>query len=305
MKRNNQGAKILGRRFKLWWSGKENKIEGIGIHVKEELYENVVEIIRISNRVMVIALVSGNKVIRVVSAYATQCGKNLEEKEQFYCEMAKGCGDPNKEKFLICLGDFNGHVGEQIDGFDGVHGGFGVGERNVESRLLLLFCDRKDLCVANIWFEKKENMKIKYNGGLGRRMEIDFVLVGRRDRKHKKDVKTILGEYLHKLLVIDSERKKVKSYRLVKKRVWSLKVQNSTKSSFFILHSNAVSTHNALAVYVISTNLGIRVTHENFPVFFGCLVYSGLDLLVKLILLFNGCHIGRGIALNNGNFSAL
>ena len=84
-----------------------------------------------------------------------------------------------------------------------------------------------------------------------------------------------------------------------------LKVQNSTKISPFSFCTNAVSAHNVFAVCVISTNLGIRVTHENFHVFFGCLVYRGLDSLVKLILLFNGCHFGRSIAVNDGNFFAL
>ena len=28
---------------------------------------------------------------------------------------------------VMCLDDFNGHVGGHIDGFDGVHGGYGVG----------------------------------------------------------------------------------------------------------------------------------------------------------------------------------
>ena len=132
-----------------------------------------------------------------------QCGRNSEENAQFQCDMAEGCGGPDEKEFLICLGDFNGHSGKQLDGFDGVHGGFGVGERNGKGRLLLEFCDGEDLCVAKTWFKKKENIKMTYKGSLGREMEIDFVLVGRRDRKHIKDVKTILGKYQHKFLVLD------------------------------------------------------------------------------------------------------
>ena len=33
---------------------------------------------------------------------------------------------------VMCLGDFNGHIGTQFDGFDRVHGGYGVGQRNLE-----------------------------------------------------------------------------------------------------------------------------------------------------------------------------
>ena len=33
---------------------------------------------------------------------------------------------------VMCLGDINGHVGRHIDGFDGVHEGYGAGQRNLE-----------------------------------------------------------------------------------------------------------------------------------------------------------------------------
>ena len=39
-------------------------------------------------------------------------------------------GIDSSEKLLIC-GDLNRHVGSEIDGFEGVHGDFGFGKRNV------------------------------------------------------------------------------------------------------------------------------------------------------------------------------
>jgi len=34
---------------------------------------------------------------------------------------------------LILVGrDLNGHVGTNVDGYDGVHGGYGLGERNAD-----------------------------------------------------------------------------------------------------------------------------------------------------------------------------
>ena len=41
------------------------------------------------------------------------------------------------DDLVMCLGDFNGHIGWHVDGFDGVHGGYGVGQRNLEGRMLL------------------------------------------------------------------------------------------------------------------------------------------------------------------------
>ena len=50
----------LGRRFKLWWSGEKDKIGGVGILVREDLCMNVVEINKISDRVMVVVIILGN-----------------------------------------------------------------------------------------------------------------------------------------------------------------------------------------------------------------------------------------------------
>ena len=32
------------------------------------------------------------------------------------------------DDLVMCLGDIDGHVGRHIDGLDGVHGGYGVGQ---------------------------------------------------------------------------------------------------------------------------------------------------------------------------------
>ena len=47
---------------------------------------------------------------------------------------------------VMCLGDFNGHAGRDIDGFNGVLVGYDVGRGNLEGRMLE-FCLDKELCV--------------------------------------------------------------------------------------------------------------------------------------------------------------
>ena len=44
----------------------------------------------------------------------------------------------------------------------GVHDRHGIGKKNVEERRLLKFCDEKELCEANTWFEKKVQRKTAY-----------------------------------------------------------------------------------------------------------------------------------------------
>ena len=56
----------------------------------------------------------------------------------------------------ICMGDINGHISRHIDGFDGVLGGYGVGQRNLEGRMLLEFClERNYVCQIHVLRERK------------------------------------------------------------------------------------------------------------------------------------------------------
>ena len=66
---------------------------------------------------------------------------------------------------VMCLGNFNGRVGRHIDGYDGVHGGYGVGQRNLDGGMLLRFCLEKELCVSNTWFRIEEKRKITFRMG--------------------------------------------------------------------------------------------------------------------------------------------
>ena len=104
--------------------------------------------------------------------------------------MESEWGLQSLDELVLSLEDFNWHVGKWIDGFQGVLDGYGVGRRNVEGRRLLKFCDGKELCIANMCLEKKEQRKITYSMG-GNETEIDFVLVAKNNRKYLKEMKTI------------------------------------------------------------------------------------------------------------------
>ena len=63
----------------MWWSGKGNEVGCVGFMVKEELCQKVVEVRRVSDRVMtVVAFVED--VLRLICRYAPQSGRSLEEK---------------------------------------------------------------------------------------------------------------------------------------------------------------------------------------------------------------------------------
>ena len=51
------------------------------------------------------------------------------------------------DDFVMCLGSINGHVGRHIDG---VHGGYGIGQRNLEGRMLLVLSGEEIMCVIMV-----------------------------------------------------------------------------------------------------------------------------------------------------------
>ena len=124
-------------------------------------------------------------------------------------DMASEWDLQNPGEMVLGLGIFNGHVGRRIDGFEGVHGGYGIGKRNVEGRRLLEFCAEKELCVANAWFKKKKQRKRTCSMG-GNQNEIDFVLSGPNNRKYLKDVKANFWELQHRLVVTNIDKRKLK-----------------------------------------------------------------------------------------------
>ena len=123
--------------------------------MKKKIYGNVVEVRRKSVRVIAIMLTLGREVMRVICAYEPQSGRPDAEKVHFYDEMGSEWDLGSSSEIIVSLGDFNGHVGKCAEGFEGVHGGNGVGKRNAEGRLLE-FCDERELCVANTWFKKRQ-----------------------------------------------------------------------------------------------------------------------------------------------------
>ena len=69
--------------------------------------------------------------------------RNNSHYDELKCEWDMHSADD----LVMCLGGLNGHFGRHIDGFDGVYGGYGVGQRNLQGRMLLEFYLEKELCV--------------------------------------------------------------------------------------------------------------------------------------------------------------
>ena len=73
--------------------------------------------------------------------------KKFARKHSFYDELEGERDIHSTGDLVMCLCDFNGHVGRYIDGFNGVHGVYCVGQRDLEGRMSLDFGLEKELCI--------------------------------------------------------------------------------------------------------------------------------------------------------------
>ena len=73
--------------YKLYRKGQETGRGGVGLMVKHDLVESVMEVRRVSPRTISIDIVVNKKAVTVISVYAPQSGRNEEEKEKFYEDL--------------------------------------------------------------------------------------------------------------------------------------------------------------------------------------------------------------------------
>ena len=163
----------------------------------------------------------------MISVYAPQSGLSDSVKDAFYDDLLSVVPKLGIEELVLVAGDLNGHVGKFANGYEGVHGGFGYGNRNPEGERILEFCEATHMMVANTLFKKRESRLVTYQSG-NSSSQIDYILVRKTHRKFVRDVKVIAGEECvtqHRLVVCDLSVKsvnKAKRPSVARRKVWKL-----------------------------------------------------------------------------------
>ena len=80
-------ARNIGGGCKLFYNGADGRKNGIGIMVKEELIESVLEVKRVSDRLMAMKLEVKGSILNIVSAHAPQVNNSMEEKNDFWQDL--------------------------------------------------------------------------------------------------------------------------------------------------------------------------------------------------------------------------
>ena len=215
-------------KYKFWYSSNPTSINGVGILVRKELADNVIEVVRTSDRIMSIKLVLGATIYNILSVYAPQTGRPDAEKEDFREKLEDILANMSDVESVIVGGDLNCHIGSSNSGYEDVMGMYGYGIQNADGVAILDICKNHCLKVANTYFRKDPEKLITYKSG-NAATQIDLILWKAKLNINLLNCKAIPGEECltqHRLVRADfklKDWKKKKWTGLKKLKLWRLK----------------------------------------------------------------------------------
>ena len=92
---------------KLFHNGADRRKNGIGIVVREELAESVLEVKKKSDRLMAMKLEVKGFILNIVSAYAPQVNNSIEEKNHFWQDLNGLIESISKEESIVLGANLN------------------------------------------------------------------------------------------------------------------------------------------------------------------------------------------------------
>ena len=193
-------ARCIGGGYKMWYCGSGNKKNGVGIILKKEHVDRVVELWRVTDRIICLKMEYDGVMLNVISAYAPQVGCIREEKETFWLDLVEKI--PRNERIVVGA-DLNGHVREGNNGDEECMGRHGLGKRNNKGQAVVDFAKRRELAITITYFVKKPAHRVTYTSG-GRSSQVDYIMVRRRKIKEMVDTKIVVGESVakqHRIMV--------------------------------------------------------------------------------------------------------
>src|SRR5207244_12312762 len=93
-------------------------VSGVGVVVSPEWESNIVNMTRVSARIMMIQFTVGESVLKVVAYYARQQGLEMPEKGELHDSLDSVIPRVGQEELVIWCGESNCDVEESEDGFE-------------------------------------------------------------------------------------------------------------------------------------------------------------------------------------------
>ena len=142
-----KGSKVRNIRgeCKLFYNRADGRKNGIGIVVREELVESVLEVKRVSDRLKAMKLEVKGSILNIVSVYAPQISNSMEEKNDFWQDLDGLIESVSKQERIV-LGVIEGNIEDEE-----IMGRYSAGTRNKKESMVVDFAKRMDLAVVNTY----------------------------------------------------------------------------------------------------------------------------------------------------------
>ena len=105
----DEGAKILGSESmtcKFFWNGCDLGYARVGVIMMSERWiSQMIEVRRVSERIIVLRVAIGKLVMNIISAYAPQVDLHMEEKEDFWVRMIETVSSIGPGEKVLIGGD--------------------------------------------------------------------------------------------------------------------------------------------------------------------------------------------------------
>uniref|UniRef100_A0A914WGK5 Uncharacterized protein n=1 Tax=Plectus sambesii TaxID=2011161 RepID=A0A914WGK5_9BILA len=167
--------------------------------------DKVVDVQQFSDCLMLMKLDMKEGLVNIISAYVPQAGCSSEDKADFWQLLNGVMQAVLAEEQVLVLEDLNGHLGAARAGYEHVHGGHAIGNRNQEGEDVLAFALAYNMALTNTYFKKKDEHLETYSSS-GIKTQINFCLVQRTQFSLVTNAKVIPGEAVapqHRLLIMN------------------------------------------------------------------------------------------------------
>ena len=116
-----------------------------------------------------------------------------KKKENFWNELFQLVSCIPQNEMVVLAGDMYGHVGSNSVGHNGMHGGYGFGDRNADGSMILEFVAGLNLVICNTLFMKQESKLVTYVAGSAK-IRVDYIMARQEDKVKVRNVKIIPNE---------------------------------------------------------------------------------------------------------------